>query len=1140
MAQSSLESAVAFVEELKAQGNQLVAKGNFVEAAAKYSEALEQCRTYNQDENGRACVENSDTSAVKSSGSKASFDLLHVQLCSNRALCHLKNGDDSAAVVDCNAALEKDTTFSKAYYRRALGYDALGRPEDALRDVARVLQLEPSDVRAKELFGSLRQDLYKRNNKLLEDSLPDKDLKMLADSNALLLDRASAAARLQTSALKRQALSVLVNCGAVVNACKMVKELVDSNALQSGSTEDRKGSCIALLTAMRLLLVSVVEDSESECTVVELTGAQGESSLYRKTDKLHKPIESSPRVVAARKVIQEHFTVELKRSVGKILYRGELSDAGVDEDSLSALGLRTTPEDMMTSMSLARVCTLAALALVRLIQYCESLDCRDALEVLSEGLCATLAPQVQKAALNSLGYLADMKRRQGSKVEATKNSQPLMKCLEGAISLCTADDIGSHVEFAVVTCLALLADNDRNAADLVDMVQVAGLLLDPYMQSAVLDNSNLILGMYGLSYFYSADRSSCNTYVWNNNLLSIIVTAASDKSRQVANLHRQATEVLMLLMEFKELREEFIKIDAVEVLIFLASRYRDDRHIRAKIVGTMTRVALHGETVRQEIFSKVDFLELAQELLIQSSSSDTTSHKHVKDPEKAAKDNRDLRRSLLEILFFLSMHGSFKSQLLDTKPRQQPTATTTTAATPPPKIEDLDENPDPKEEQGKSATEKKAASSSVSVMPLSKKGIEMLSCIPVLGKAAYVDGDTASMYTYAGMVHNLLRSREDKDRIKRTSDMPMMESDELRQLRDVYEKLPEHAKPAKEAEFDRGGAGIAETMRQKLLDLQVCKYLCQFIRQKPSPTLSMTILAAESVRLFAKAPDRRGDVVKQGGNTALMEAVDRLDSEPDHCRDFRQALAQLAISINPALFTYRESLDMVPHLVKLLDDSYELYQYEAALGLTNLVSLNDEIRKRVFQANGWRAFIDIATSENDLLRAAGLEGLCNLGCLDIVQEKVAMGKMTFDLQILMSFLFEDDNVRARRAAAGCLAMLCSDVRVCWIMTKVDKFPFLVQKLVANLGDDTDLEVRLVSVIDCLIRAMDFQYTDIAGDSLKKNDGVKEEAVTDEPWRIAEDVRLATKDSLVSCFKENLKALSSKSQEVAREHVKIVS
>jgi hypothetical protein len=138
-------------------------------------------------------------------------------------------------------------------------------------------------------------------------------------------------------------------------------------------------------------------------------------------------------------------------------------------------------------------------------------------------------------------------------------------------------------------------------------------------------------------------------------------------------------------------------------------------------------------------------------------------------------------------------------------------------------------------------------------------------------------------------------------------------------------------------------------------------------------------------------------------------------------------------------------------ILDLLKHNHELYQFEGAMGATNLLTLGPEIVSSAVQADAWHKFLDLIEGDdgNPLLARAGLEGLCNLSQSEEIQDRIKKGRIKVDLQIILAYTRMDD-VEAQVAATGAIAMLVQDPEICKIIAKIDGWRNLVPAL---LGSD---------------------------------------------------------------------------------------
>ncbi|KAM6162990.1 mitochondrial import receptor subunit TOM34 [Rhynchocyon petersi] len=131
------------VEGLRAAGNQSFRNGQYTEASALYGRALRLLQ-----ERGSSDPEEESV------------------LYSNRAACHLKNGNCSDCIKDCSSALDLVPFSIKPLLRRAAAYEALEKYQQAYVDYMTVLQIDKSMASALEGIN--------RMTRVLMDSLgPD-------------------------------------------------------------------------------------------------------------------------------------------------------------------------------------------------------------------------------------------------------------------------------------------------------------------------------------------------------------------------------------------------------------------------------------------------------------------------------------------------------------------------------------------------------------------------------------------------------------------------------------------------------------------------------------------------------------------------------------------------------------------------------------------------------------------------------------------------------------------------------------------------------------------------------------------------------------------------------------------------------
>lgn len=139
---------ISYAEKRKNIGNDLFKAGNFLRALKFYQAALSHIEY------------ESDLSAE----GKQALATIH----SNIAAVHVKMNQFADAKKSCDSALKQDQNNVKALFRRAQAEVGLGAPEDAISDLKKALQLEPSNAAVKSLLvkckGSLKANREKQKS----------------------------------------------------------------------------------------------------------------------------------------------------------------------------------------------------------------------------------------------------------------------------------------------------------------------------------------------------------------------------------------------------------------------------------------------------------------------------------------------------------------------------------------------------------------------------------------------------------------------------------------------------------------------------------------------------------------------------------------------------------------------------------------------------------------------------------------------------------------------------------------------------------------------------------------------------------------------------------------------------------------
>jgi len=122
----------------KQQGNDLYNRGFFDRAVKKYNVILDLMKNMDKENEKQA------TKTILSS---------HL----NIAACHLANNKFPEAIATCDKVLEIDETNVKAFFRRSKAKDELNQFDEAVKDLTKALQFDPSNKDVQRELSKLKR-----------------------------------------------------------------------------------------------------------------------------------------------------------------------------------------------------------------------------------------------------------------------------------------------------------------------------------------------------------------------------------------------------------------------------------------------------------------------------------------------------------------------------------------------------------------------------------------------------------------------------------------------------------------------------------------------------------------------------------------------------------------------------------------------------------------------------------------------------------------------------------------------------------------------------------------------------------------------------------------------------------------------
>lgn len=226
---------------LKAKGNEHLKAGRLAEASECYTQALTSC-------------DPADAAA------------LHC----NRALAELKLGKHAQCVEDCDAAIQKQPQYGKAFFRRAQAREALDKLPEAFKDIHELLRIEPSNKEAQAYAVKLKRAMEMKAQ-LGDLSTPTLAVEKLLNPKSSDEDKLQAVGKLSRCAEDKTRAPELLHAGCVAPILALLPapdDVTDAASLQMPLV----GLCVEVLERM------AQSDDVSVLRAIAATDAAGSSS----------------------------------------------------------------------------------------------------------------------------------------------------------------------------------------------------------------------------------------------------------------------------------------------------------------------------------------------------------------------------------------------------------------------------------------------------------------------------------------------------------------------------------------------------------------------------------------------------------------------------------------------------------------------------------------------------------------------------------------------------------------------------------------------------------------------------------------------------------------------------------------------
>jgi len=273
-------------------------------------------------------------------------------------------------------------------------------------------------------------------------------------------------------------------------------------------------------------------------------------------------------------------------------------------------------------------------------------------------------------------------------------------------------------------------------------------------------------------------------------------------------------------------------------------------------------------------------------------------------------------------------------------------------------------------------------------------------------------------------------------------------------------KLAEYAKQPIPEEHAMDSVEYVDNRISQLVDQGVVEVLISLSKSAKSD--SSREMISRVFYAVCSEKKHRGAVVQQGGVKALLPLT---TTGNERGMDMAStAIARIGITTDPRLaFPGQRAFEMVRPLVRMIDFRKEpLEQYEGMLALTNMASMNDEIRKRIVKEGGLKAIETIMFDADAELRTSAVQCMLNMVMLKEVFDKFKDWKDRTDrLKLAFVYCGEDPPELAESASAIC-AILTKDEEICNRLMKINSKFEILKYLVTH--ESITLQIRGLYII----------------------------------------------------------------------------
>ncbi|CAD2106976.1 hypothetical protein YYG_00882 [Plasmodium vinckei petteri] len=702
----------------------------------------------------------------------------------------------------------------------------------------------------------------------------------------------------------------------------------------------------------------------------------------------------------------------------------------------------------------------------------------------------------EKYNIDTNNYVVDFHFSDSYKNPVCINSE-IKKLIQNFITM--YDSFPIDVEYSIILLITLLSDKNRPTEKDTEIGDLIHECVDLYFHN----NEIKIEWFVFVKCLFLVDKGIVLNYlIGKTEYMLCILTFINNSIGREAKKHISLyIDVLLLLMNIPELR--FMLSNYIDVYVSILKMLNYDENFLKLLIGAF-KLYMHNADFKEKIAENIDLFTYSKEMLKEfllnynnqeqntdQCSSTSKVNKNETNNEKREDSNLDtdcaknkkrsnitysddVLKDIIEMLFYLSLHIEFKKQLLEEK-------------------------------------------NNYILFFLIKAGED-------INKKKL---DNTYKYIYCNTINNLILTREDEKLRRREinkTNLANFDNEQIEALEQFYNKLPNTAGAKNDPLYDYGDSETSKKIISLLLFSE--KYNMNINKNNTISTIAnnkykngtiintiynfinnnfFTKNIAESIceiiSKFVKDNSNIGTVLINNGLKALLLCSKHITNK----KNCSLALCEIFINTNPKLIHFYEAYDSLPLLIDQLNNDEELLIFKSLMAITNILTIDENVAIKAMNLNLWGKCFDTLSSENQYIRSASLECICNL-CSQthvhqyiydkyqkIVKKNENNKEIDFvEIQIIYAFTMEYDNYKAVFASTGALGMLSSDLRLPFYLVQTKSFNQVFTSF--HKTDDQNILLRILTFFNNIILSenIPIDVIDKIKKTVKEKTGLNEE------------------------------------------------